>query len=213
MPSSWQPTEVAMPEQLEGVLLLSVSPGLLSKSLLRAVDTIVMLGDKPRQMLHEFTQANKLNMVETPVEKIEPGDALLWSRAGKAPPLLLKLEPSKAEHRRHVRKYAEGQLPEDRSFFFRGPEGKLKLRAPNLITFMELGDGVDDDTWLFHLQRHEVSQWLREAIKDDELADKVEAIETEDADDPDTSRKQIRKLIEEVYTLPASTPSGTAPPR
>jgi hypothetical protein len=213
MPSSWQPTEVAMPEQLEGVLLLSVSPGLLSKSLLRAVDTIVMLGDKPRQMLHEFTQANKLNMVETPVEKIEPGDALLWSRAGKAPPLLLKLEPSKAEHRRHVRKYAEGQLPEDRSFFFRGPEGKLKLRAPNLITFMELGDGVDDDTWLFHLQRHEVSQWLREAIKDDELADKVEAIETEDADDPDTSRRQIRKLIEEVYTLPASTPPGTAPPR
>lgn len=213
MPSSWQPTDVAMPEQLEGVLLLSVSPGLLSKSLLRAVDTIVMLGDKPRQMLHEFTQANNLNMVEPPVEKIEPGDALLWSRAGKAPPLLLKLEPSKTEHRRHVRKYAEGQLPEDRSFFFRGPEGKLKLRAPNLITFMELGDGVDDDTWLFHLQRHEVSQWLREAIKDDELADKVEAIETKDADDPDTSRKEIRKLIEEVYTLPASTPSGTAPPR
>lgn len=212
MPSSWQPTDVAMPEQLEGVLFVSVSPGLLSKSLLHSVDTMVMLGDKPRQMLHEFTQANKLPMVEPPVETIAQGDALLWSAKAKAPPLLLKLEPSKAEHRRHVRKYAEGQLPEDRSFFFRGPEGKLKLRAPNLITFMELGDGVDDDTWLFHLQRHEVSQWLREAIKDDELADKVAAIETDEGDDPDASRKEIRKLIEEVYTLPASTPSRTAPP-
>ena len=57
-----------------------------------------------------------------------------------------------------------------------------------------------------------MSQWLREAIKDDELADKVEAIETEEADDPDTSRKEIRKLIEQVYTLPGSTPSRAAPP-
>ena len=78
---------------------------------------------------------------------------------------------------------------------------------------MELGDGVDDDTWLYHLQRHEVSQWLREAIKDDELADKVAAIETEDSDDPETSRKEIRKLIEAVYTLPAVSGESTAPPK
>jgi hydroxymethylpyrimidine pyrophosphatase-like HAD family hydrolase len=213
MPSSWQPTDVALPERLEGVLLLSVTPALLSKSLLRAADTIVMLGDKPRQMLHEFTQAHDVQMVEPPVEKIEQGDALLWSKSAQAPPLLLKLEPSKAEHRRHLRKYAEGQLPEDRSFFFRGPQGKLKLRAPNLITFMELGDGVDDDTWLFHLQRHEMSQWLRDAIKDDELADRVAEIETEEADDADTSRREIRKLIEAVYTLPATTSAGTARPK
>ena len=36
---------------------------------------------------------------------------------------------------------------------------------------------VDDDTWLFHLQRHEVSQWLREAIKDEELAGRAELAE------------------------------------
>jgi HAD superfamily hydrolase (TIGR01484 family) len=213
MPSSWQPTEQALPERLEGVLLVSVTPGLLAKSLLRAVDTVVMLGDKPRQMLHEFTQANKLPMVEPPLETIEPGDALLWSRSAQAPPLLLKLEPSSIERRRHVRKYAEGELPEDRSFFFRGPQGKLKLRAPNLITFMELGDGVDDDTWLYHLQRHEVSRWLREAIKDDDLANKVAAVENHGARDAEASRKEVRKLIEAVYTLPASSPASTAPPK
>jgi hypothetical protein len=212
MPSSWQPTELVLPEQLEGVLLVSVTPGLLAKSLLRAVDTVVMLGDKPRQMLHEFTQANKAEMVDPPVEKLAPGEALLWSKSAGAAPLPLKLEPSRLEHRRHLRKYAEGELPEDRSFFFRGPEGKLKLRAPNLITFMELGDGVDDDTWRFHLQRHEVSQWLRDAIKNEELAEQVAAIENEDVD-ADISRKEVRKLIEAVYTLPASTPASAAPPR
>lgn len=211
MPSSWQPTDLALPERLEGVLLVSVTPGLLAKSLLRAVDTVVMLGDKPRQMLHEFTQANKLPMVEPPLETIEPGDALLWSRSAQAPPLLIKLEPSSMERRRHVRKYAEGELPEDRSFYFRGPQGKLKLRAPNLITFMELGDGVDDDTWLYHLRRHEVSQWLREAIKDDDLASKVAAVENHGARDAAASRKEVRKLIEAVYTLPASPQVSTAP--
>ena len=217
MPSNWQPTDITMPKRLEGVLLVSVTPSLLAKSLLRAVDTVVILGDKPRQMLHEFTQANKLPMVEPPLEQLESGDALLWSRSANAPPLQLKLEPSKIEHRRHLRKYAEGELPEDRSFFFRGPQGKLKLRAPNLITFMELGDGVDDDTWLFHLQRHEVSQWLREAIKDEELAEKVAAVEneveSEQGYDADASRKEVRKLIEAVYTLPASTAASATPPK
>jgi len=212
MPSSWQPTELALPEQLEGVLLVSVSPGLLAKSLLRAVDTIVMLGDRPRQMLHEFTQANKVEMVEPPVEQLAPGEALLWSKSAGAAPLQLKLEPSKLEHRRHLRKYAEGELPEDRSFFFRGPEGKLKLRAANLITFMELGDGVDDDTWRFHLQRHDVSQWLRGVIKNEELAEQVAVIESQDVD-ADISRQEVRNLIEAEYTLPASAPASTTPPR
>lgn len=213
MPSSWQPTDIQLPERLDGVLLVSVTPALLAKSLLRAVDTVVVLGDKPRQMLHEFTQAHKLPMVDPPVEHLASGDALLWNRSAAAPPLLVRLEPSKIEHRRHLRKYAEGELPEERSFFFRGPEGKLKLRAPNLITFMELGDGVDDDTWLFHLKRHEVSRWLREAIKDEDLADKVAEIENEDASDAEASRREVRKLIEAVYTLPASTSSGAPPPK
>jgi len=213
MPSNWQPTDIELPERLEGVLLVSVTPGLLSKSLLRAIDTVVMVGDKPRQMFHELTQAQKLPMIDPPVEKIASGDALLWSRSANAAPLLVKLEPSKIEHRRHLRKYAEGELPEDRSFFFRGPEGKLKLRAPNLITFMELGDGVDDDTWLFHLRRHEVSQWLREAIKDEELADKVARVEDEDAHDANASRQEVRKLIEAVYTLPASTSASARTPK
>jgi hypothetical protein len=78
---------------------------------------------------------------------------------------------------------------------------------------MELGDGVDDDTWLFHLQRHEVSRWLRESIKDEELADKVAAVENDQSGDAETSRKQVRKLIEAVYTLPANTRANAPPAR
>ena len=67
---------------------------------------------------------------------------------------------------------------------------------------MELGDGVDDDTWLFHLQRHEVSQWLREASRTTSWPTKSPRWKTDEADDADASRKEMRKLIEAVYTLP-----------
>ena len=82
-----------------------------------------------------------------------------------------------------MRKYAEGELPEERSFYFRGPDKKLNLRAPNLIVFTDLADGVDADTWLYHWRRGEVSGWLRRCVKDEELTDQVQALEKQVPDD------------------------------
>jgi hydroxymethylpyrimidine pyrophosphatase-like HAD family hydrolase len=83
----------------------------------------------------------------------------------------------RVQHRRHLRKYTEGELPPDRSFFFRGPTGSLNLRAANLIRFVELAEGVDEATWAFHLGRGEYSAWVRDMIKDPELADEIAAVE------------------------------------
>ena len=46
----------------------------------------------------------------------------------------------------------EGELPPERSFYFKGPERKLNLRARNLIQFLQLAEGIDVDTWTFHLK-------------------------------------------------------------
>jgi hypothetical protein len=81
------------------------------------------------------------------------------------------------QHRRHLRKYAEGELPPDRSFYFRGPRNALNLRAANLKRFCELAEGVDEDTWRHHLQRGDYSAWMREMIKDPDLADEVAGLE------------------------------------
>jgi hypothetical protein len=203
MPASWQPSDQNLPERLDGVLIVSVSPDLVAPSVLRALDTIIVLGDRPREMLHEFTDANRAAPVDGAPEALEAGTALLWNRTAGGEPTIVRLEPSRTERRRHLRKYAEGELPEDRSFYFRGPEGKLNLRAHNLIMFMDLGDGVDDETWLFHLRRGEISQWLRQGIKDDTLASQVAVIERNEKLDAAASRRKMRELIEATYTLPA----------
>jgi hypothetical protein len=203
MPANWRPTDQNLPERLEGVLAVSVSPKLVAPSMLRALDTIVVLGDRPREMLREFTDANRVAPAEGAPEALEAGTGLLWSKAAGGEPRLLRIEPSRTERRRHLRKYAEGELAEERSFYFRGPEGKLNLRAHNLVLFMDLADGVDDETWLFHLRRGEVSRWLRHGIKDEALANQAAAIERNEQLDAAASRRKMRELIEATYTLPA----------
>jgi hypothetical protein len=64
-----------------------------------------------------------------------------------------------------------------RGFYFKGPDQVLNLRAYNLSIFIQLADGVDDATWMHHLEAHDYPRWLKVAIKDDELSDAVRDIE------------------------------------
>jgi hypothetical protein len=41
------------------------------------------------------------------------------------------------ERRRHLLQYAQGELSPNQSFYFRGQESKLHLRAQNLETFLQ----------------------------------------------------------------------------
>ena len=104
---------------------------------------------------------------------------------------------------RHQRKYAEGKLGDDKSFFFRGPEGRLNLKAHNLDLFMQMADGIDDTTWLYHLRAGDYSRWFRESIKDAELANTTAAIEAEAGLAVAESRARIRAAIEKRYTSAA----------
>jgi HAD superfamily hydrolase (TIGR01484 family) len=214
LPVDWKPADLVLPQRLDGFLMVSVSPALIAPAAVKLVDSIIVLGDKPREMLQEFATARESAPPALEVDKVPQGQALLWDAARGDAVQLVVLEPTKTDRRRHLRKYAEGSLGDDRSFYFRGPENKLKLRAQNLITFLDLADGVDEDTWLHHWQRGEISDWLRRCVKDDELADNVAAVEREAHDDAAQSRERVRELIEAQYTAPAdatktSQPSGT----
>lgn len=72
-----------------------------------------------------------------------------------------------------------------------------------MINFTQLAEGVDDETWLYHLQRQDYSRWLRDAIKDEELAEEAAQIEVSGALSAIDSRTQIKNAIEQRYTLPA----------
>ena len=54
----------------------------------------------------------------------------------------------------------------DRKTTGRGPEGKLNLKAQNLAIFLQIADGLDDETWLFHLKNGDIARWFPDVIKD-----------------------------------------------
>jgi len=126
-----------------------------------------------------------------------------WMRAAGEPPVVIRTIPGTADRRRHVKKYAAGDVGADRSFYFRGPKGKLNLRAQNLELFLQLADGVDDETWMHHLERGDYSKWVYETIKDEDLAADIEAVERSPSGAPRETRAQVRGAIEARYTKPA----------
>jgi hypothetical protein len=115
----------------------------------------------------------------------------------------VRAEVPRSERLRHRRKYVEGTLGADRSFYFRGPEQKLRLRAHNLTMFMQLAEGVDDDTWLHHLRAGDYSRWVRDVIKDEELATEIAGVENAHGMSAPESRAAIADLIARRYTQSA----------
>ena len=137
-------------------------------------------------------------------EELKPGEALLWRKTDVRTIERLLMAVPRVERQRHRRKYAEGELPPDRSFYFRGPDGKLNLRAQNLIMFRQIADGVDDETWLHHLRQGDYSHWMETAIKDASLAQIVHEVEGTPELSAHDSRRRVASAIEERYPLPAT---------
>jgi hypothetical protein len=137
-------------------------------------------------------------------EPLARGEAALWIARPPAPePRAVQFRVARRQvgHRRHVRKYVEGELPPERSFYFRGPDGALKLRAANLVRFRELAEGVDDATWEFHLRKGHYSQWMANVIKDPELGREVAGIEENAALSPADSRMALLNAVRRRYAI------------
>jgi HAD superfamily hydrolase (TIGR01484 family) len=188
-------------EESSSTLLVTVHPSHVHPTELSRVDTVVVVGTTPHETLRELATALGLDIPPLNEDTLPPGQVVVWSRQRPDELVQLAALESRQERRRHQRKYAVGELGPDKSFYFRGPSGALNLRAHNLALFLQIADGVDPETWNFHRGQNDYSSWLREAVKDNDLADEVQETErlVEDADE---SRALVRKAIERRYTLP-----------
>ena len=207
-PPPWEPGALTTPHQLDRTIFITLDPHLLPPEALKTVELVLAVGQHPYQILHSFASTIGIAMPSdgAPQDPVEQGMAVAWKADSQTPPQAIKVIPARKQLRRHVRKYAEGELEPQRSFYFRGPEGKLNLRAQNLIVFLQMAEGVDDDTWRHHLKAGDVSRWFREGIKDPQLADEAAIVEAERSLNPKESRSRIKTLVEARYTL-ATTPA------
>jgi hypothetical protein len=198
LPEEWQRSH-EMKSAWAGLFLITVHPDKIAAPILAEIDTLIVLGQAAGDTVARFrSKTGWPTADDRPASAM--GEAVLFRRDGDGGGRRFEVVPPKAMRQRHLRKYAEGKLGDDKSFYFRGADGRLNLRAHNLDLFMQMADGVDDTTWLYHLRAGDYSRWFRDAIKDDDLAEATAAIEAQPEADAAQSRAVIRAAIEKRYT-------------
>lgn len=202
LPVDGNPRTLILAKELAGMIYVTVHPDQIESSILETVTILFALGKSPGNTINTYCTAVGQTAPALDLSELEPGRAIMWDRAAQLPPVVLEIARSTIERRRHRRKYAEGELPADRSFYFTGGSGRFNLRAQNLFLFMQLGEGVDDATWMHHLQAHDYSTWVRDVIKDETLARTIHGIEAQSGLPASESRRVIRAAIEARYTVP-----------
>jgi hypothetical protein len=206
LPSELDSASLSIPGSLGSIVLITVHPRNVSHALMQAVNCVIAIGPNPGEVIQEVNESADQNwpLPDLTGGELRSGEMVVWQVSHSNSATAVTLEPAKAELRRHKRKYAAGELGEDKSFYFRGPEGKLNLRAQNLNLFAQIAEGVDEDTWAHHLRQNDYSAWIREAVKDEPVADEIALIEGDKKLTPRESRERILETIRKHYTQPAS---------
>lgn len=201
-PAGWAGASQTIPQTLETALAITVSPQQLDGAFLRQVNLLLAMGPSAGKAVQELAKATDRAVPQLDETELETGQALLWRLDSPAPEGVIRLEPGSKHRLRHRRKYAEGLLIPERSFYFRGPEQALNLRAHNLVLFVEIAEGVDARTWQYHRERGDYSRWFDKEIGDPDLAAQARQIEQNASLDAAESLARIKAAVQERYTQP-----------
>ncbi|WP_026617651.1 HAD family hydrolase [Ensifer aridi] len=204
MPASRDSASLALSHDRSGTIMVTVHPDTVSPDALRAVTAVAALGPKAREVIEDVCAAVGDAPPDGLDEPLEDDEVLFWRRSPPEPVRRIRVEQPRQARKRHTRKYAEGQLGEEASFYFRGPKNEMNLRAHNLMIFLQIAEGIDDKTWEHHLRRGDYSKWFEERIGDEELALETAGIEEDRSLSPAESRQRLAEAVRRRYTAPAS---------
>ncbi|MBS1661107.1 MAG: HAD-IIB family hydrolase [Bacteroidetes bacterium] len=185
-----------MPGDFNNFIVVSTSPHALHAAALSKIGMVISIGEDAG---YPFEQFCEIVGCEAPagVPLLEKGEVCVWERDGEKALYKVRYHPPTQLQQRHKKKYAQGDMGYN-SFVFTGEEGRLRLVANNLMMFLHIAEGVDVDTWLYHLHRKDYTNWFRNTVHDEELAKAGE--EAEAMTDATASRRHILDTIAHKYT-------------
>jgi hydroxymethylpyrimidine pyrophosphatase-like HAD family hydrolase len=202
LPAPAAPSFYMLPDDFRNFLFITTAAEAMNETIMNKTGLLISMGHDAPQSIYEFSHMHGIALPDNLVTPLDKGEAWIWEAEAGNKPFLIKTGIPVHLSQRHKKKYAVGDMDYN-SFYFRGPEGRLNLKAYNLMIFTQMAMGVDTETWLFHLKRKDYSNWVRHTVHDEELANLMEKVEAEETD-PLNSRKAIVELIHERYTAPVT---------
>ncbi len=112
------------------------------------------LGLSPQETLQEVANALGRHLRWPEGLSYKKGHAVAWFPRRDEAPFSMTIQRGRTERIRHHRKYAAGDMRLD-SFYFTGPGKRHNLKAHDLVIFSQIADGIDEETWLYHLHSNE----------------------------------------------------------
>ncbi len=185
-----------LPEQLANFILISTSPHALSATSLSRVSTVMAIGKDSAYPFQQFCEKLQLPMPSN-IPSLSENEIAVWDRENGPAVYKARFNLPVQLQQRHKKKYAQGDMSYN-SFIFTGPGNKMHLKANNLLLFAHIAEGIDAETWWFHLRRQDFSHWFRDSVHDEELARVGE--EAEKISDMEASKKHILSYITTKYT-------------
>ena len=178
-----RPAALTLPRELQATILVTVHPDQLAPEVLATVETVAAVGDAPARTIRQFCTALGRYRRRRCPETIGSRQARLCSgsaaraasRSGfgwSSPSSSAGAMPAST---------ARASLVRTAASIFAAPTARCPFASRTCSLFLQIAAGVDDRTWLHHLRAGDYSAWIRDAIKDEDLADEFAAVER----DPD----------------------------
>lgn len=180
-----------------GAVIVALDYDQICPVLLNDIDVLVTLGSTARELVERFAKQIQCSIPEFPERLPKREFACFWSVRNSKEVLLLEQIQPHQKHHRHSGKYVSGSVGEWHAFHF----PTLGLSALNLSEFVSLSAQLDENAVRAHMKAGDFSNWFRQVIRDDVLANKTHLVETEDIPQPKEAINKVTQLVKSRYHI------------
>ena len=206
VPASRHAAGTTLPRELHATILVTVHPDQLAPEVLATVETVAAVGDAPASTIRQLLCGPRRRAAARCQATIGSRPAKLC--CGSAAPIARRLGFGSFS-----RSCSAGATPANTPRVNSARTAVSTSAAPMAPCPCALRTSPcscrsrpasTTRTWLHHLRAGHYSAWIRDAIKDEDLADEFAAVERDRELSADDSRARIKEAVDRRYTGPAS---------
>jgi hydroxymethylpyrimidine pyrophosphatase-like HAD family hydrolase len=180
------PESSGMGEDAEGrwgSCLVTYRPDLIEPEQLERTDAVIALGQGGALNRHVIDLLAGVcgeppEQISQHLSAVGPGSGFLAVRRHLGTPRTFRVGSRVTEHRRHLRKYLQVNLPPERSFYFRDRHDRQVAVASNIAELQRVVRDCADGVLEHHARGRDLSRWIDAVFGDEDLSMALAVVES-----------------------------------